>query len=86
MNWLIALQLIPLIINLVKTAEGLLGPGTGTQKKAFVVDGITQVINAMVEFSTGGQKKTWEAINTFIVPIKALIDVIAGLFFPHEEE
>lgn len=84
MNWLFALQLIPLLISLVKTAEELLGSGTGVKKKEFVKDGITQVIKAMPAFSTGGQKQTWEMINNFLVPISGLIDAVAGLLFPTE--
>lgn len=82
MNWLLALQLIPLTISLVKTAEELLGDGEGVKKKEFVKDGITQVIKAMPLVSTGGQKETWEMINNFLVPISGLIDAIAGLLFP----
>jgi len=84
MNWLVALQLIPLVTNLIKIAEELLGPGTGTKKKAFVVDGVEQIIKTMPSISTGGQKETWDAINKVMGPIKRLIDVLAGLFFPHK--
>ena len=83
MNWLFALQLIPLLISLIKTAEELLGPGTGVKKKEFVKDAITQVIKAMPSFSSGGQKETWEMINNFLVPISGLIDAVAGLLFPN---
>ena len=57
MNWLFALQLIPLMISLIKTAEELLGPGTGVQKKEFVKDGVTQVIKAMPSISTVIRKR-----------------------------
>lgn len=85
MNWLIVLQLIPLLINLMKIAEKVLGDGSGVRKKAFVVEGITQTIKAMPTVSTGGQKKTWEAINTAMPFIETLIDVLAGIFFPKEK-
>ena len=85
MNWLFALRFIPLLISLIETAEKLLGAGTGVKKKEFVKDGVTQVIKAMPDLSTGGQKETWEKINEFLVPISGLIDAIAGLLFPHKE-
>jgi len=84
MNWLIALQLIPLITNLIKIAEQILGPGTGVKKKAFVVDGVEQIIKTMPSVSTGGQKETWEVVNAAMESIKNLIDVLARFFFPHE--
>jgi hypothetical protein len=84
MKWLAALQLIPLITNLVKIAEGMMGAGTGVKKKAFVVDGIEQIINAMEGVSSGGQKETWGALLVIIEPIKALVDSIASLMFPHK--
>lgn len=86
MKWLALLQLLPLITNLIKIAESVLGGGAGTEKKAFVVDGITQVMKAMPGVSTGGQKETWEAIGGAMGPIKSLIDVLVGIFFPHKEE
>jgi len=85
MNWIMLLQLLPLITNLIKIAESVLGDGTGVKKKAFVVDGVTQVIKAMPSVSTGGQKESWEAINNAMPLIKSLIDILAGLFFPKEE-
>lgn len=84
MQWLVLLQLLPLVTNLIKIAENVLGDGTGVKKKAFVVDGVTQVIQAMPGVSTGGQKETWDALNSAIEPLKGLIDVLAGLFFPHK--
>jgi len=84
-NWLFALQLIPLIINLMTTIEKLLGPGTGVQKKAFVKDGVKQVVKEMSTVSTGGQKETWQTIDLFMEPISGLIDVLASLLFPNKE-
>ena len=86
MKWLALLQLLPLITNLIKIAESVLGSGTGVKKKAFVVDGVTQVVKAMPDVSTGGQRETWEAINFAMPAIKGLIDVLAGIFFPHKED
>jgi len=86
MKWIALLKLLPLITNLIKIAESVLGSGTGVKKKAFVVDGITQVMKAMPDVSTGGQKETWVAINAAMEPIKSLIDILAGVFFPNEEK
>lgn len=83
-NWLFALQLIPLIINLMTVAEKLLGSGTGVQKKAFVKDGIKQTVKTMSVVSTGSQKETWQALEFFIEPISNLIDVFASLLFPKD--
>ena len=82
MSWLFALQLIPLVINLMKTIEGILGPGTGKQKKAFVKDGVDIAAKEMIKVSTGGQKETWEAVDAFMPFISNLIDVFAGILFP----
>ncbi len=84
-SWLFALQLIPLIINLMTTIERLLGTGTGVQKKAFVKDGVKQVVKEMSAVSTGGQKETWQTIDLFMGPISGLIDVLASLLFPNKE-
>jgi len=85
-NWLVALKLIPLVINLIQVAEGVLGKGEGVKKKAFVVDGVTETIKAMPEVSTGGQKETWETINEAMPTIKNLIDILVGFMFPHTED
>lgn len=85
-SWLFALQLIPLIINLMTCIEKLLGPGTGVQKKEFVKDGVRQVVKEMSAVSTGGQKQTWETIDLFMAPISGLIDVLARLLFPNDEQ
>lgn len=85
MQWLALLQLLPLITNLIKIAENVLGDGTGVKKKAFVVDGIVQVMQAMPGVSTGGQKETWGAIDGTMESIKKLVDILAGLFFPSEK-
>lgn len=85
MKWVALLQLLPLITNLIRIAEGVLGDGTGVKKKAFVVDGVEQVMKAMLGVSTGGQKEIWEAVNSVMPSIKGLVDVLAGLFFPHKE-
>jgi len=84
-SWLFALQLIPLIINLMTTIEKLLGAGTGVQKKAFVKDGVKQVVKEMSAVSTGGQKETWKTVDLFMEPISGLIDVFASLLFPNKE-
>ena len=85
-TWLFALQLIPLIINLMIMIEKLLGPGTGVQKKEFVKDGVKQVVKGMAAVSTGGQKETWQAIDLIMVPISGLIDILAALLFPNEKD
>ena len=84
-NWLFMLQLVPLVTNLMKIAEKLLGPGTGVQKKEYVKDGIRQVAKAMISLSSGGQKETWELIDSLMEPISNLINVLAGLLFPKNE-
>lgn len=84
-SWLFALQLIPLIMNLMTTIEKIMGPGTGVQKKEFVKDGVRQVVKEMSAVSTGGQKQTWETVDLFMEPISRLIDVLSGLLFPNEE-
>lgn len=82
-SWLFALQLIPLIINLMTTIEKLLGPGTGVQKKEFVKGGIRLVVKEMSNVSTGGQEETWQAIDLIMEPISGLIDVLVSLLFPN---
>lgn len=85
MKFITLLKLLPLVTSLIQIAETVLGQGTGVKKKAFVVDGITQVIKTLPDVSTGGQKESWVAINFAMPAIKSLIDVLAGIFFPHEE-
>ena len=85
-SWLFALQLIPLITSLMKTAESILGSGAGIQKKEFVKDGVKQTVKTMSELSTGGQKQTWQMIDLFIGPISGLIDTLATLLFPKEDK
>jgi len=84
-RWLFALQLIPLVTGLIKTAEKILGAKEGVKKKQFVLDGIKQVVKGMLEVSTGGAKKTWEIVDSFMEPISGLIDTIVSLMFPNDK-
>lgn len=77
MNWILLLQLLPLIISLLKIAESLFGSGTGIKKKDFVVEGIELITKA----TPGAQKESWKAINNAMPDIKILIDILAGIFF-----
>lgn len=85
-NWLFALQLLPLLTNLITMAEKLLGDGEGVKKKAFVKDGVEQTIKAISSVSTGGQKETWQNIELFYEPLSGLIDSLAGLLFPSKNK
>ena len=83
-SWIFALQLIPLVTDLIRTAEIILDEGV--KKKAFVMDGIKQVVKAMLSVATGGAKATWEIVDIFMEPISDLIDTIVSIMFPHDEE
>jgi len=84
-SWLFALQLVPLVTNLIATAEKILGEREGVKKKQFVMDGIRQVVKAMISLTTGNTKVSLQAIETYMTPISGLIDVVVSLMFPHEE-
>lgn len=76
MDWLF---LVPLATQLIQMVEGLFGSGTGAQKKAIVTEGLKHVVTAVDTVSTGGQKKSWDAI----APVSGqLIDLIAGAIYP----
>ena len=84
-SWLFALQLVPLVTNLIATAEKILGEKEGVKKKQFVMDGIKQVAKAMISLTTGNIKVDLQAVETYMAPISGLIDVVVSLMFPHEE-
>jgi len=84
MNWLLlAIKLIPTVIQLVGLAERAFGdtPGSGGEKKKIVMEATEAITGGVVAISTGGQAETWERIKD---PISTLVDSIASIAFPHE--
>ena len=86
MNWIILLQLLPLIISLIKIAESILGDRTGTKKKAFVVDGIEQIMKAMPSVSTGAQKNLGKRSITQCQQLKILLMCWQEYFFQRRDD
>lgn len=84
MPWLLLTSLIPLMTTLMEIAEKMLGSGTGEEKKNFVMDSIIKIIKFMPSVSSGGQKETWDGLNFLLEPIKKLVDILAGVLFPHK--
>ena len=82
MNWLmIVLKALPTVISLIGLAEKVIvkeGTKTGTEKKVFVKEGTKAIVNVMEDVSTGGQKETWEQIDSIIDPF---IDIACKLMF-----
>jgi len=82
MQWIgVVIQLIPIVVKLMKIAEGLLGDGTGEQKKAYVMAAVKALFDA-AEGLLGGSDM-WDKIEAAISP---LIDFACMFLFPHEEE
>lgn len=77
------LLLLTFIIKLMTTAENILGRGTGPKKKEIVMEGGKALVEGMTTFSTGGQKTWWQ---TFGNSIGNIVDLLAGVLFPHENE
>lgn len=73
----VAIAAVPLAIGLMEKAEEALGDGTGPLKKQAVQAGVNAFAGAMAEYSTGGQKETWQALTPEVVG--TLIDGIAGV-------
>lgn len=81
MNWLmIAMRALPTIIGLMGIAEKALAdkPKSGEEKKAIVKEGAKAIIGGVADASTGGQKETWEKIDSMIDPF---IDLAARFIF-----
>jgi len=77
--------IVAAISILIRIAEATSGPGTGENKKSFVMNTIESIIKAFARFSTGGQKATWTGIAAIFGGISEhlskLIDVIVdGLY------
>lgn len=69
-------NLAPVAVAMINSAESVMGDGTGVQKKAAVVAGLTAFSGAMAELSTGGQKETWTIIKDG--NIGGVVDAIVG--------
>ncbi len=95
------LSILGKLFPLVRQAEEEHGPGAGGRKHADVFNEITEpvdeLIDTMVDISTGGQEETWAVIKSVRNPIMGLlgklISFVAGGLFPkgtttsnHEEE
>lgn len=67
----ILLKLLPYLVELIRFAQKVFGPGTGEAKKAFVATALKDSIGAVKGISEGGQKETWEILEE---PLSSLID------------
>ena len=83
MGWFkMAMQLLPFVLRLMGIAEKFVSkPGSGAEKKELVKAGTKAVVEAVGSVSTGGQKETWENIESVIDPA---IDVASAFMFPKE--
>jgi len=84
MNYItLIVQLIPLIIKLIEFAEKYFTtPGSGTDKKAFVIETVKAVYNGAQEVSTGGQAETLEKLEPLLDPV---VNFGAALLFPSRD-
>ncbi len=71
-----AQNLAPVAVAMIQSVESVMGDGTGVQKKAAVVAGLTAFTGAMAEYSTGAQKETWEGIKSG--DMGGVVDAIVG--------
>ena len=79
-------QLIPTAMTLMHIAEKVfVEKGAGAEKKEFVMTGINNIAESMALISTGGQKKTWMAIDMILDAFSPLIDRLASLMFPNKD-
>ena len=73
------LKLLPFIFSAVNIAEKIISkPKTGEEKKALVMQSTETALTALNNFSTGGQKETWNVLSE---PVSNLIDASATLLF-----
>ena len=68
-------SLIPLIIGLMRIAEDLNEPKSGTYKKEFVLAGAKE---ALTEIAKGSEDETWGKTSE---ALSGLIDLFARLLF-----
>ena len=82
---MLAMQLLPTILNLMTKAEeaGKDGKWTGEEKKGMVLEGAKAALETVTGVSTGGQKETWERINPAVGNI---VDNLAEIVFPKEKQ
>lgn len=82
--------IIAAIHILIRIAEATNGPGTGENKKSFVMRTIESIIGIFARFSTGGQGETWKGISGIFAklsePISGLIDVMVDGLFNIDDE
>ena len=85
MNYLsLIVQLIPLILKLIEFAEKYFTtPGSGADKKAFVIETVKAVYNGAQSVSTGGQAETLDKLEPLLDPV---INFGAALLFPSKTE
>jgi len=75
MEWLEVIKnVVGIIGTLAVTAEAVLGPKKGPEKKAIVEAGVKGAVAQIANVSTGGQKETWEKIGAADELISGLID------------
>jgi len=80
MAWIgIVIQLIPVVISLMRIVEGLLGDGTGEQKKAYVMAAVKALFDAAEAVHDSDM---WNKVESAISP---LIDFACGFLFPKEK-
>ena len=82
MNYfLMALKLLPTVVSLMGLAEKVIvkeGTKTGTQKKAWVIEGAKAMVGGIADVSTGGQAETWRKLESIVDPF---IDIAARFMF-----
>ena len=72
-------RVMPLVLGFMKIAEE--SKVAGEVKKDAVVNMTKVTVKSMPDVTTGGAKKTWEAIETPLTRSGGLIDLLAALFF-----
>lgn len=77
------IKVLPFVVDLMKAVEGFFGAGTGAQKKGVVMEGTRTAVELVTEVSTGGQKSWW---GKFGGAVGNMVDILAGILFPHEED
>jgi len=76
MAWIgIVIQLIPIVIKLMQVAEGLLGSGTGEQKKEYVMAAVKAIFDAADSVYSN---EMWDKVEAAISP---LVDFACGFLF-----
>ena len=77
----IVVQLLPLVIQIMKIIEKLLGSGTGAIKKTFVLDSIQNIFKGSSDAEDTDE--VWDKIKSVLSP---LIDITCLFLFKDDDE